>query len=117
MSNIHTDDDGIAPLIGCNRFRVRFRSSKIERIYIYNKKKEEGDDSSQQSYTYVIPLWLLIRRLIDGYVLKVGYNHHQYSYRKTVVTYVYNETLFTLFVFFPQIVRKKMSEYLSEMPY
>jgi hypothetical protein len=83
---------------------------------MYNKKKGEGDDSSQQSYTYVIPLRLLIRHLIDGCILKVGYNHHQYSYRETVVASYRPITNFFSSLFF-QTSREKVSEYMSEMPY
>jgi hypothetical protein len=81
MSNIHTDTDDMTRLIGWNYFRmyVYFRLLKTKRICTTKKQKETIPPNN---FIYIcIPL----RRLIDGSVLKLVDNHHQYSYLETVV--------------------------------
>jgi len=65
---------------------------------MHNGRKKETIPPNNFIYICVL-LWVLIRRLIDGCVLKVVHHHHQYSYCEAVVTSrqpIYSELLFLL---------------------
>jgi hypothetical protein len=97
MSNIRTDGDAITLIIGCNCFRVRVHVSKTKRIYIIKISRRR----LFPTILYIcIPSRLLSRHLIDGCILKVVYNHHQYSYRETVIASHRPITNLFFFLFF-----------------
>jgi hypothetical protein len=106
MLNIHIDDDAIAALIGCNHFRMYVHVSKTKRICTIKKRRRRF----LPTILYIcVPLRHLIRRLIDRCILKVLYNHHQYSSRETIIPSLRPIiNLFFPFFFFINIERESV---------
>ncbi len=111
MSNIPTDGEVIAPLIGCNHFRVCALTYQRRREYAQSKSDRQRR-FLPTIFDICLPLGLLLRHLIDVCVLKVAHNHHRYSHRETIITSYHSLT--SLF-FFKHQERKCPDR--SEIPY